>query len=61
MRRELSHCQKTLAEQHDESIQRNELGKADRACESLGSQQSGAFVSDREEDVPCGEDKVSRT
>ena len=50
-----------LAEPHDESIQRNEEGKADRACESLGSQQSGASVSDREEDVPCGQDKVSRT
>ena len=37
------------------------MGQTDRARESLGSQQGGASVSDREEDVPCGQDKVSRT
>ena len=46
---------------HDKKIQRDELGQGDRACESLGSQQGGAFVSDREASVSCGQDAVSRT
>ena len=37
------------------------MGKVDRACESLGSQQGGASFSHCEEDVSCVQDKVSRT
>ena len=36
------------------------MEKADRACESFGSQQGGASIPDCKEAVSCGQDAVSR-